>query len=151
MQSYINISHPNFDMYHLWAKFILCAFRLLTFHLPGVPYYITISSLCQIRSLFGEHGNIVEVVILKDKRTGQQLGMSNAAIFQLNFYLLAFLLGILSSACRNTRLSILLDDLKMAPFGILSWKLVEHFETWMINRLWLLPHTALVELFSMGG
>ncbi|KAM7526969.1 hypothetical protein LguiB_030379 [Lonicera macranthoides] len=39
-------------------------------YVAGIPRTATEQD---IRSLFGEHGNIVEVVILKDKRTGQQL------------------------------------------------------------------------------
>ena len=30
---------------------------------------------CQIRPLFEDHGNVIEVALIKDKRTGQQQGM----------------------------------------------------------------------------
>ena len=29
---------------------------------------------CQIRPLFDEHGNVLEVALIKDKQTGQQQG-----------------------------------------------------------------------------
>ena len=32
--------------------------------------------LCQIRPLFEDHGNVVEVALIKDKITGQQQGTS---------------------------------------------------------------------------
>jgi hypothetical protein len=35
----------------------------------------------QIRPVFEKHGNVVEVVILKDKRTGQQQGIEMQIFF----------------------------------------------------------------------
>lgn len=40
----------------------------------------------QIRPVFEEHGNVVEVVILKDKRTGQQQGTVMIDIYSFYQY-----------------------------------------------------------------
>lgn len=36
----------------------------------------------QIRPLFEEHGNVIEVAFIKDKKTGEQRGMLRLILFQ---------------------------------------------------------------------
>jgi len=38
----------------------------------------------EIRPLFEEHGNVLEVALIKDKRTGQQQGMCNGIGFWID-------------------------------------------------------------------
>lgn len=45
---------------------------------------LTDTSMLQVRPMFAEHGNVLEVAIIKDKRTGNQQGACCAVIF--NFF-----------------------------------------------------------------
>lgn len=49
-----------------------------------VCYFCTLPLACQIRSLFEEHGKVLEVVLLKDKRTGLQQGMQMYIFYEFN-------------------------------------------------------------------
>lgn len=52
--------------------------------------------ICQIRPLFEQHGNVVEVALIKDRKTGQQQGSyvfskNNAVTVHLyDFFLTSF-------------------------------------------------------------
>jgi hypothetical protein len=66
-------------------SFIFLLFRIVTIISVSHNYYnsyLTVGYCSpQIRPVFEKHGNVVEVVILKDKRTGQQQGIEMQIFF----------------------------------------------------------------------
>lgn len=65
-------------------------YRLLEIHIktaasvdqfPSINKFHLIA-LIQVKSVFGEHGNVVEVILLRDKRSGQQQGRDKYNLLQ---------------------------------------------------------------------
>lgn len=85
---------PPARMCNQWDFFIkFSSFEIATIFPASHKYDIlTVGylSLHQIRPVFEEHGNVVEVVILKDKRTGQQQGIVMLFLWRFLIYYYPF-------------------------------------------------------------
>lgn len=86
------LSISRFIPPHILHDFITFFLRTHIFsRCSNVGVFIVISStLCQIRPLFDQHGNVLEVALIKDKRTGQQQGMNMHTNFYCRIYMYVF-------------------------------------------------------------